>query len=325
MKHPTKATLALLLTLCVTLGLLPTLIGTAWAEGTTTTYTLTIPATLTVANSGWNATTGITANNTTNDFDTGKKLTVTAVSTNNWALKSGENSIGYNLATATGIYNSTAEPASWEFTAAELNAASGGTNKPMGIIVEEYSSKPAGTYTDTVTFTAAVESASLPVIALSAVTSDYIGSVVTADGYVYATVADATSASKTVVAVIAYVGATGDANYNHGLALALTDESSNRMTPENGITAAAAHTPAVTFGTWLQASEAQWNLMINARGSDALRDGFNSVGGTNLINDYYWSSTPSGNKYRRYDFSDKEWYNGNSGAINGYVRACLVF
>ena len=159
MKHPTKATLALLLTLCVTLGLLPTLIGTAWAEGTTTTYTLTIPATLTVANSGWNATTGITANNTTNDFDTGKKLTVTAVSTNNWTLKSGDNSIGYNLATATGIYNSTAEPASWEFTAAELNAASGGTNKPMGIIVEEYSSKPAGTYTDTVTFTASVVSA----------------------------------------------------------------------------------------------------------------------------------------------------------------------
>ena len=321
-----KKKLASLALVCVlTLGLLPALASVARADGASTTYTLTIPATLDVAKAGWNATDGITANNATNDFDTGKKLTVTAASANSWALKSGDNSIGYNLVTADGTYSSEATPASWEFSADELNVASGGTNKTMGIVVEDYSSKPAGTYQDTVTFTAKVESASLPGIALSAVTSDYIGSVVTTDGYVYATVADATSASKTVVAVIVYVGATGDATYNNGLALALADESSNRMTPENSITAAAAHTPSVAFGTWVLASEAQWNLMINARGSDALRDVFNGAGGTNLINDFYWSSTQSGNKYRRYDFDEKEWYNGNSGATNGFARACLVF
>ena len=129
------------------------------AADNSTDYTITIPATLTVAQSGWNATDGITAQVKSGDtFDTSKKLTVTAASTNNWALKSGNNSVGYNLATATGTYSSSATPASWEFSATDLNADGGKTN-PMGIIVEDYSSKPAGTYQDTVTFTASVVSA----------------------------------------------------------------------------------------------------------------------------------------------------------------------
>ncbi len=131
----------------------------AKAADNSTDYTITIPATLTVAQSGWNATDGITAQVKSGDtFDSGKKLTVTAESTNNWALKSGDNSVGYNLATATGTYSSSATPASWEFSATDLNADGGKTN-PMGIIVEDYSSKPAGNYQDTVTFTAKVEDA----------------------------------------------------------------------------------------------------------------------------------------------------------------------
>ncbi len=131
----------------------------AKAADNSTDYTITIPATLTVAQSGWNATDGITAKVKEGDsFATGKKLTVTAASRNSWALKSGDNSVGYNLATATGTYSSTATPASWEFSAADLNADGGKTN-PMGIIVADYSSKPAGTYQDTVTFTAKVEDA----------------------------------------------------------------------------------------------------------------------------------------------------------------------
>ena len=133
----------------------------AQADGFSTDYTITIPATLTVADAGWNATDGITANNSTNNFDTGKKLTVTAASTNNWALKSGDNSVGYNLAASgdeNSAYNSGATASSWEFSAGELNAESG-TNKGMGIIVENYNEKPAGNYTDTVTFTAKVENA----------------------------------------------------------------------------------------------------------------------------------------------------------------------
>ena len=129
------------------------------AADNSTDYTITIPATLTVKQKGWNATDGIKAQVKSGyTFDTSKKLTVTAASTNSWALKSGENTIGYNLATATGTYSSSATPASWEFSAKELNA-NGGTNKGMGIIVEDYSTKPAGTYQDTVTFTAKVEDA----------------------------------------------------------------------------------------------------------------------------------------------------------------------
>ena len=136
----------------LTLGLLSALSFPALAADGDTTYTITIPSTLTVANSGWNDAGGISATGT---LASGKKLTVTAASTNNWALKSGENAVGYNMATATGTYSSSATPASWEFT--ELSDTA--TTKPMGIIVEDYSTKPAGTYQDTVTFTASVEDA----------------------------------------------------------------------------------------------------------------------------------------------------------------------
>jgi len=75
---------------------------------------------------------------------------VTASSPNSFKLKSGNNEVGYKLATAS---TDTEATTSWEFT--ELSSTA--TNKAMGIIVEDYSTKPAGTYTDTVTFTAAIE------------------------------------------------------------------------------------------------------------------------------------------------------------------------
>ena len=154
-----KRLLSLALSGVMVLGLLPGMSMTALADTTVSTYTLQIPSTLNVSAPGWNATSGLTAAVSSGDtFDSGKKLTVTATSANRWALKSGDNTVGYNLATADGTYSSTATPASWEFTAAELNA-SGGMAKTMGIIVDDYSTKPAGTYTDTVTFTAKVETA----------------------------------------------------------------------------------------------------------------------------------------------------------------------
>ena len=154
MKMKKLATFALAATLAI--GTFGISVPVKAAENSTD-YTITIPATLTVEQKGWNATDGIKAQVKSGDtFDSSKKLTVTAKSKNNWALKSGNNSIGYNLATATGTYSSTAAPASWEFSAADLNAEGGKIN-PMGIIVEDYNSKPAGTYQDTVTFTAKVE------------------------------------------------------------------------------------------------------------------------------------------------------------------------
>ena len=139
-----KRLLSLALAATMALGLMSGMSMTALAD---TTYTLTIPSTLSVANSGWNATDGISATGT---LASGKKLTVTATSANSWALKSGDNSVGYKLATASTDMEATT---SWTFDSLSDTA----TNKAMGIIVEDYSSKPAGTYTDTVTFTAKVE------------------------------------------------------------------------------------------------------------------------------------------------------------------------
>ena len=66
-------------------------------------------------------------------------------------------------------------------------------------------------------------------VALSAVTADYIGSVLTTDGNVYKDKAAATAAGTTAVAMIAYVGEAGSADASSatykGLALALEDVS----------------------------------------------------------------------------------------------------
>lgn len=133
----------------LTLGLLPAFSSPALAADGDTSYTLTIPSTLNVANSGWNATSGISATGT---LASGKKLTVTATSANSWALKQqdGSETVGYKLATAS---TDTEATTSWTFDSLSSTA----TKKAMGIIVEDYSSKPAGTYQDTVTFTAKVE------------------------------------------------------------------------------------------------------------------------------------------------------------------------
>ena len=58
-------------------------VANAEGEPVTSDYTLTIPATLAVENSGWNATDGISATGT---LATGKKLVVTASSDDEFAL-----------------------------------------------------------------------------------------------------------------------------------------------------------------------------------------------------------------------------------------------
>ena len=162
-------------------------------------------------------------------------------------------------------------------------------------------------------------------IALSAVTNDYIGSVVTTDGNVYATVDDATAASKTAAAKIAYVSGTG-----HGLALALEDMSTtltwdNSGTNNDGKTAAEwcsawnTSTP-VTGATWLLPSQEDWANMMSAEG----------LGLSNLglqVEVEYWSSTED-----KYDTGKALYYDTDSGSWYGddkdsyyLVRACLVF
>ena len=114
-------------------------------------YTLTIPSSFTVANEGWNEIEGgVKASGTLAD---GKKLVVTAESDNGWALKSGDNSIGYNLAKAEADYNANAEVPTWEFDTLTAEGVSQGA----GLIVENYDEAPAGNYSDNVVFTASLE------------------------------------------------------------------------------------------------------------------------------------------------------------------------
>lgn len=121
----------------------------AVTEASLSTYAVTIPATLDVKNAGWNDTDGISA---TGALNSGKKLTVTASSDGEFALVNQSDNtqkVSYKLAATSADTEATT---SWEFT--ELSSTA--TTKSMGIIVEDYSSMPAGTYQDIVTFTASV-------------------------------------------------------------------------------------------------------------------------------------------------------------------------
>ena len=148
----TKRLASILLTVVMLFSLVPGMSGTAYADGGSD-YTITIPATLTVESSGWNDAGGISVTGT---LEANKKLIVSASSDGEYALISGDNKVAYTLAATSGG----AETTSWEFTALPGSAS-------LGIIVEDYSSKPAGTYTDTVTFTAAVESTAVPVTSIT--------------------------------------------------------------------------------------------------------------------------------------------------------------
>ena len=66
--------------------------------------------------------------------------------------------------------------------------------------------------------------------------------------------------------------------------------------------------------------------MINVAGFAALRDGFTSVGGSNLQSYYYWSSSEydSGNAWLK-DFEDGYWAFDGKGSDDDRVRACLEF
>ncbi len=133
-------------------------VANADGETVTSDYTLTIPATLAVANSGWNSIGNLTATGT---LAQGKKLNVTATSENSWKLTSGENTVAYKLCGETEkekTYADATDTTSLDISK-ELLEQTSGFSVPIGIVVEDYSDKPAGDYSDTVTFTAKVENA----------------------------------------------------------------------------------------------------------------------------------------------------------------------
>ena len=125
-------------------------------------YILTVPDDLTITKPGWNALSSLKVQHdpTSRDqFSSSKRVVVTATTDNNFALKSGENFIVYTLKN---VSTDTAATTTFEFTADEINA-DGGTTKSLGVAVEDYSTKPAGTYTDEITFTAEVKNPTLTI------------------------------------------------------------------------------------------------------------------------------------------------------------------
>ena len=192
----------------------------------------------------------------------------------------------------------TATPATEVKKDAKVDIKYNGTKKVIGVKVEKKASAPSLN-----------------------ITSPSVGQVIGSDGKNY--VSGTLPTGVTPVAKICYVSG------SNGLALALTDEE-GKMNWSTAQTTCAAHTPAFTGGTWKLATKDEWNNMINAAGSyDDLRDGFSFVGGTNMQEDAYWSSTERDSDDSQawvYFFNFiANWSFGNKEANAGYVRACLAF
>ena len=149
------------------------------------------------------------------------------------------------------------------------------------------------------------------------ITNPVVGQVIGSDGKNYAY--GSLPSGVTAVAKICYVSG------SNGLALALADEG--KMEWSTAIETCAAHTAPFTGGTWKLATKDEWDNMINAAGGySALHDGFSSVGGTNMQEDYYWSSTENGSDFAwYYDEYDREDWDSDNKEYDYYVRACLAF
>ncbi|MBQ9588516.1 MAG: hypothetical protein IJR26_11780, partial [Bacteroidales bacterium] len=152
-----------------------------------------------------------------------------------------------------------------------------------------------------------------------------VGKVLCTDGSVYATVSDATTDGKTAAAKIIVVNTLT----NKGLALALADEGSKQWDAAKTSCTAKNTSMPVSGMTWSLATKDQWDAMIAAAGGyTALRDGFSSVGGTNMQSARYWSSTPQ-SSIAAYAFKFQQ---GKWGAfqilydhVSSQTRACLAF
>ena|GEM_PF-785918 len=127
-------------------------------------YTLTIPASFDIKNEGWNEIGDISV---TGKLADGRKLVVNAESDGEFALLNQSDStqkIDYTLKNSA----EGEETTSWEFEELSETPAT----QKIGVDVAPFRGMPAGSYTDTVTFTASVEDA-VNNVDLSALTADY--------------------------------------------------------------------------------------------------------------------------------------------------------
>ena len=180
-------------------------------------------------------------------------------------------------------------------------------------------------------------------INLSAVTPDYIGSVVCTDGTVYADCTAATLANKTPVAMIAYVSGTGS-----GLAIALNDENEQKSFDGAQLAARAKNTEnTVSGGDWRLPQIEDWRNMFrgccNGKSANdtsakvefgSIQSKLKDAGRKTIQKSNYWSYSVYGSSRDGYytvsfgdgtaiittlDYTEIE-YN-----VQYNVRACLAF
>jgi hypothetical protein len=173
-----------------------------------------------------------------------------------------------------------------------------------------------------------------------------LGDIMCTDGSFYDTQTEADAASKTAVAIIAYIGSeTGDASHKHGLAIAISDEmesgTSRKSTNWTNAKGICEGKPTVASATWYMPSVDQWKTMFKANGgNDSDCNGlkstivsstyYNSTHDPSLADGYFWSSTEdssdNNNAYYLYLYS--------SGSVNfvsdtknyaNKIRAVLAF
>ncbi|WP_155808842.1 hypothetical protein [Xylanibacter brevis] len=161
------------------------------------------------------------------------------------------------------------------------------------------------------------------------VTTEDFGKVICTDGSIYATEGEATAASKTAAAKIFFI----DNVNKKGLALALADES-GAMDWSTAKTTAAAHTPAVTGGTWKLATMDEWTNMREAAKNyqNDEHNGHSTFKNMANLTQRYWVNTEdeydSNNAYCYIPYSGSQFGFSTDPKTNNsscYVRACLEF
>ena len=258
--------------------------------------------------------------------------TVTTAPTAKTGVKAGQNVAIVNAGTATGgtmmykVTTANTKPTSTDGFSATVPTAEGLT---AGTYYVWYYVKADDSHTDSEISATGIE-VTIAAKAAAEATAEDKGKLIGTDGKIYADVAAATAAGITAVAKIIYIGTTGHATYSHGLALALTDEGQMKWGAAKTACNTTKNTSTpVTGATWLLASKDQWGYMMGTDGAGsrtALRDGFSSVGGSNLQSGTYWSSTEDGsNKAYRYTFGSGVWVSDSKDGGYVWVRACLAF
>lgn len=156
-----------------------------------------------------------------------------------------------------------------------------------------------------------------------------VGEIVGTDGLAYAV----EDKNKLPIGVTA-AGMVAYKSGPSGLVIALSDESSIKTWPE-AVSAAIAHTPAVTGHAWRMPSLSEWKQMFAAFGgsetsSTGLKTAITNAGGNTLDKIHYWTSTDKeGNPANAYyiGLSDSNvTYSYTKGKTDhSYARACFAF